>query len=378
MKAKISVLVPIYNVEEYLPECLDSLIVQTLKELEIICINDGSTDSCPDILKEYAEKDSRIVIINKKNSGYGDSMNKGLKKATGEYIGIVESDDFMSADGFEKMYRLAEKHKVEVVKSNFYEYFTDKYDDVAKRNLFRKEDVNRVVDPRKDRAVIYEQPSIWSAIYRRDFLEKNDIKFLPSPGASYQDAGFNFKVWACARKAYFTDEAFLHYRQDNPSSSMKSSGKIFAVKNEYDEVESYLKNHNLYEEYKYTLVAMRLSSYAWNINRLTNSAAREFIQEAKKDYARMKAEGLFDKDKLDGVGLYNVRRMENSHPEIFLAFRPIFNSSENLKRKIKGFVKKLKTGRSSSSELAASVEELQKKQAEIEEKVNRLLDTEKK
>ncbi len=378
MKVKISVLVPIYNVEEYLPECLDSLIGQTLKELEIICINDGSTDSCPDILKEYAEKDSRIVIINKKNSGYGDSMNKGLKKATGEYIGIVESDDFMSADGFEKMYRLAEKHKVEVVKSNFYEYFTDKYDDVAKRNLFRKDDVNRVVDPRKDRAVIYEQPSIWSAIYRRDFLEQNDIKFLPSPGASYQDAGFNFKVWACARKAYFTDEAFLHYRQDNPSSSMKSSGKIFAVKNEYDEVESYLKNHNLYEEYKYTLVAMRLSSYAWNINRLTNSAAREFIQEAKKDYARMKAEGLFDEDKLDGVGLHNVRRMENSHPEAFLKLRPFLCGQRNLKAKIAGFVKKISPTYRSSSELAASVEEVRRKQEEIEEKVDAMLEEKKK
>ena len=87
---KVSVLVPIYNVEEFLPECLDSLVNQTLREIEIICINDGSKDDSLKILKEYASKDKRIKIIDKKNTGYGDSMNQGLKKATGEYVGIVE------------------------------------------------------------------------------------------------------------------------------------------------------------------------------------------------------------------------------------------------------------------------------------------------
>ena len=195
-RVKVSVLVPIYNVEDYLPECLDSLVNQTLKEIEIICINDGSTDSSPEIIKSYMKKDKRVKIIDKKNSGYGDSMNQGLKKATGEYVGIVESDDFIELDGFEKLYGIAKKNDVEVVKSNFYEYFTEKHKDGGKSDMFLPNEVNKVIDPREHRHVFYEQPSIWSAIYRNDFLKKNDIAFLPSPGASYQDAGFNFKVWA--------------------------------------------------------------------------------------------------------------------------------------------------------------------------------------
>ena len=119
---RVSVLVPIYNVEKFLPECLDSLVNQTLKDIEIICINDGSTDRSPQIIQEYAKKDKRIKVINKKNSGYGDSMNQGLKKAKGEYIGIVESDDFIDLDAFEKFYKIAKKYDCDVVKSNFYEY----------------------------------------------------------------------------------------------------------------------------------------------------------------------------------------------------------------------------------------------------------------
>ena len=100
---KVSVLVPIYNVEEYLDECLTSIAVQTLKDIEIICINDGSTDNSPRILQKYAKKYSNFIVINKKNSGYGDSMNRGLEKASGEYIGIVESDDFIEFNAFKEL-----------------------------------------------------------------------------------------------------------------------------------------------------------------------------------------------------------------------------------------------------------------------------------
>ena len=111
---KLSVLVPIYNVEQYLPQCLDSLCAQTLKSLEIICINDGSTDASGAILDEYSKNNPNIIVINKKNSGYGDSMNCGLRKAVGEYIGIVESDDFIDPDAFEKLYSLAKKTDADI------------------------------------------------------------------------------------------------------------------------------------------------------------------------------------------------------------------------------------------------------------------------
>ncbi|MFR2030199.1 MAG: glycosyltransferase family 2 protein [Collinsella sp.] len=121
---KVSILVPICNVERYLRECLNSLVNQTLREIEIICINDGSTDSSLSIIREYERRDTRIVVIDKPNSGYGDSMNKGIELARGEYIGIVESDDFASLNMFETLYKEAVKNDLDVVRSNYYAHRT--------------------------------------------------------------------------------------------------------------------------------------------------------------------------------------------------------------------------------------------------------------
>ncbi len=371
---KVSVLVPIYNVEKFLPECLDSLVRQTLKDIEIICINDGSKDSSLSIIKKYAKNDKRIVIIDKENSGYGDSMNQGLKKAIGEYVGIVESDDFIDLNGFERLYNLAKKHDVEVVKSNFYEYFTEKHKDTGKSSMFLPEDTDKVVDPRERRHVFYEQPSIWSAIYRNDFLKDNKIDFLPSPGASYQDAGFNFKVWASARRAYFTDEAFLHYRQDNPNSSVKSDGKVYAVKDEYDEVERYLKERGLMEEYGYTLTAMRFSAYIWNMARLTRKAAKEFAKSIKKDYQRIKSEGYLKSDKLDKVGLGNAKNIAIKHPNLYLNFRPLHEARNKARRGASNTVKKVLPAYKQRLHTINMVKELSAKQEEIEDKVKKLED----
>jgi len=116
---RISIIIPIYNVNKYLRECLDSIINQTLKTIEIICVNDGSTDNSLEIIKEYIY-DNRIIIINKNNSGYGDSMNQGLNIASGEYIGIVESDDFIDINMFENLYKITKKGDIDIIRSNFY------------------------------------------------------------------------------------------------------------------------------------------------------------------------------------------------------------------------------------------------------------------
>lgn len=121
---KVSLLVPICNVERYLRECLDSAVAQTLKDIEIICINDGSTDSSPDIIREYMERDSRVKMIDKANSGYGDSMNRGLEMARGEYVGILESDDFMFEGSLQKLVAKADAEHADVVKGDFYLYWS--------------------------------------------------------------------------------------------------------------------------------------------------------------------------------------------------------------------------------------------------------------
>ncbi len=285
----VSILVPIYNVEKYLPQCLTSLCNQTLEDIEIICINDGSTDRSLEIIKEFQEKDPRIILIDKENSGYGDSMNQGLEKARGKYIGIVESDDWIEETAFKELTAIAEESDAEVVRAN---YFMNKDGVDEKFSYIPTYETNHIIDPHHHIWIFMQSPAIWSAIYQRDFLEANKIKFLPSPGASYQDTGFNFKVWASAHKAQFTTEAYIHYRTDNESSSINNPGKVNCVLDEYDEIEKFLKENNFYEELKTTMWIAKGYACFWNALRLSPALAREFLENAAKGYVAANKEGL--------------------------------------------------------------------------------------
>ena len=120
---KVSIVVPVCNAEQYLKQCLDSILGQTLQDIEIICVNDGSKDNSGAMLDAYAQRDDRVRVLHKENTGYGNSMNRGLDMARGEYIGIVESDDWVEPDMFEKLYQAAKAAKADVVKSNFFLFY---------------------------------------------------------------------------------------------------------------------------------------------------------------------------------------------------------------------------------------------------------------
>lgn len=289
---KISILVPCYNVEKYIRQCMDSIVNQTLKDIEIICINDGSKDNTLSILQEYAQKDDRITVIDKSNSGYGHSMNMGLDKASGEYIGIVESDDFADLNMFEELYELAKSNNVEVVKSDFYKYYSDKGDEKA--NTIPKDDAEHVIDPKEKSSIFYSQAAIWSAIYKRSFLNEKNIRFLETPGASYQDTSFNFKVLATANKMMLTKKAFIHYRQDNESSSVKSKDKVFCIVDEWNEIERFMEQ---YPEEKKRSVKLRnhlkIGNYLWNLERLDSENEEEFKKFLSRELTEiLKNKGL--------------------------------------------------------------------------------------
>ena len=277
---KISVLVPCCNVEKYIKQCMDSIVSQTLKDIEIICINDGSKDSTLDILKGYANKDTRVKIIDKPNSGYGDSMNKGLALATGEYIGIVESDDYIEPNMYEELYNNAKKFDAEVVKANFWLYWSN-----PERNelheFFKKEECGFVINPQTydNSSMFGRKPSIWSAIYKNNFLKKNKIDFLTTPGASFQDTSFTFKVYATCEKMVCLYKPFLHYRQDNENSSVNNADKkAYFVCQEYEEIEKYIgqrKEDNLYPVYG----AMFYDACIWMYEKLGVKMKYEFLQK---------------------------------------------------------------------------------------------------
>lgn len=289
---KLSVLVPIYNVEKYLDECLASLVNQTLKDIEIICINDGSTDGSTKIIQRYAKKYPNFTVINKQNSGYGDSMNQGLKKATGEYIGIVESDDFIEPNAFEELYELAKKNSADIVKANYFYHSEtgDKIHEVAKNQK-----LNTPLSIADAPSILLEEPGIWSAIYRRDFLNANKICFRTTPGASYQDTGFHFKSFCAAKRIVYTKKAYLHYRTDNANSSVKSLEKVNYVVEEYADIEKYIKNLSLPTEVISYLQVAKFGAYHWNLQRLSKPLAIKFTSTIKREFSAAKADNLLQK-----------------------------------------------------------------------------------
>lgn len=285
---KISVLVPIYNVEQYLYECLESLINQTLIDIEIICINDGSTDNSLNIIKEYAAKDSRLKLINKNNTGYGHSMNMGLDLATGEYIGIVESDDFASPEMFERLYETAIFSDTEVVKSNYIAY---KSQESQKENTFVENlkdcEYNCIFTPIDKENIFFVTASIWSGIYKRSFLSKHSIRFNETPGASYQDTSFAFKVWSLAQSVYLIKDAFLYYRSDNIGSSVFTANKVFCICDEYAEIDRFLKEAKI-ENNKFVLIAFALKfiAYKGTYNFLLSAYQYAFLLKMAEEFRK--------------------------------------------------------------------------------------------
>lgn len=295
-KPEVSVLIPIYNVERYLEQCLESLCGQTYGDFEAICINDGSTDGSRAIIQRFLDADPRFRVIDKENSGYGGSMNRGLDAASGRYVAILESDDLYEPDALAVLHEAAEKNSAEVVKANFNLYWSRPEE---RRELFRVVDTSeegRTLRPLDDLAVFFRKPSIWSGLYRRDFLTANGIRFLETPGASYQDSGFNFKVWAAAERASFVGAPVLNYRQDNEGSSVNNPGKVYCVCDEYASMEEFVRERGGADERPLLAILqrMKLDSYLWNYDRLAPQLRPAFVARAAEEFGRALERGDVD------------------------------------------------------------------------------------
>lgn len=302
---KVSILIPCYNVEKYIRQCLESVVNQTLQDIEIICINDGSTDSTLEILREYENNDNRIKVISKHNSGYGASMNIGLETAKGEYVGIVESDDYAELDMFEILYNEAKNNTLDIVRSNFYLY-NSKLDTNEKLDQSWVKH-NKIYSPIEEELVFFQQPSIWANLYNREFLNNNNIRFLETPGASYQDVAFTFKVYACAKRFKMIENAFLHYRIDNENSSINSTNKLYCVCDEYREIANFVKNTNRHETYKYLIPRIKYACYCWNYNHLAKNLRFKFLKQMSKEYRTHILKGEFDKKRFTKKELKRIR-----------------------------------------------------------------------
>lgn len=276
---KVSVLMPVYKVEKYLKQCLDSVVKQTLEDIEIIIVDEGEQDECRRIIDEYESKDSRIVTIHEKNGAYGIALNKAIERATGEYIGIIETDDFINITMFNDLYNLAKEFDADIVKSDWFEYYTQK-NKSFKAGLISSLKTNQITNVKKDISLLKIPPSIWSAIYKRDFIMSNNIRFVDKTNHSYQDTSFKFKTFALADKIVLTNKAYVHYRVDSEGSTCNTGGKIYAICNEYEEITKFLNEH---QDLKELLNSRKLineyNAYIWNLKRINRGFRQEFINK---------------------------------------------------------------------------------------------------
>ena len=269
---KISVLIPVYNAEKYLNKCIQSVISQSLKNIEIIIINDGSNDSSLEIIKSF--KDERIKLFNKKNSGYGASLNLAINKAQGEYISILEADDFMHENMLETLY---DAPKCDVIKSGFY-FYPD--------NTIYNLNIEGYTSIDDNPQIINIKPSVWSAIYKKDFLQKNNILFSETKGACYQDISFHFKTMFLAKSIFFINKPLYYYRCNNDRSSVNSKLNPQAVFKEFKLIDEFLTNYRILPETYAQLILFKLKVYIWNYMRVSEIFEKECIALSSQDLSK--------------------------------------------------------------------------------------------
>lgn len=320
---KVSVIVPVYNNERYVVPCMRSLLAQTLEDIEIICINDGSTDRSSEILHEFARYDKRVVVIDKENGGYGVGINRGLDEAHGEYVTILESDDFADLDMLEQLYAYADAFELDVVRANFYLYWSSRIKKDVALTLFAPYECDRVIDPsnREDQHCFYAQPALWSALYRTSFIRDNKLRLLETPGAAYQDTAFNFKIWACAHRVMFVHKPFVHYRQDNEASSINDKTKVYNICLEYHEIDRWLHEErpDLRANLAPVMYKMMCDAYTWNAGRVADEYKLDFVKRYGEELEAAEKAGEVDQS-LFAPGQYAMVRKTITDPQGFIDF----------------------------------------------------------
>lgn len=238
---KVSVIVPVYKVEQYLEKCLESLVNQTLSDIEIVIVNDGSPDNSEKIIENYLEKyPNKIKYVKKENGGLSSARNFGVPHAMGEYIAFLDSDDYVELNMYEIMYKKALEGNYDMVECNFiWEYPNKKKIDIGDKYNGTHEALE------KARVVA------WNKLYIREALLNSNITF--PEGLRYEDVEFFYKILPCLNKIGFVEEAFIHYIQRDNSISNTQNERTKEIFTILDNVIAYYKEQGLYEEYKQEL-----------------------------------------------------------------------------------------------------------------------------
>lgn len=292
---KVSVIIPVYNVEAYLLKCMESAVGQSYENIEIICVDDGSTDSSPDILSSFADKDSRIHVIHQENQGLSGARNTGIGYATGDYIVFIDGDDWIDIETVGQAVEAAEKNSAQAVMWGYVREFGDAS---SVKKIF---DSDMVFDREHTETMIHRRivglvgeelsnpenadsiVTAWGKLYCRDIIVNNNLKFVDTKLIGTEDALFNLYYFGFVSKTVFINKPFNHYRKDNETSlTKKYKPKLYSQWSLlYDKMQSYISDKgNLYEEAFYNRVC--LSIIGLGLNELCNKkGASERIKNIK-------------------------------------------------------------------------------------------------
>ena len=307
---KVSVVVPVYNVENYLRKNLDSIRNQTLKDIEIICVDDGSTDSSLQILQEYAQMDGRIRIIEQQNAGAGAARNKGLDAAQGKYLSFLDSDDFFEPDMLEKMYRLAEKDQTDFVVCKSDQYHTDKEEFVPVSWVVREKEIPPY-QPFSHRQMTDNIFKVfvgwaWDKLYLRSFVQEYGLRFQEQRTSN--DLLFVFSALVLAKRISVLKQVMVHQRRDAKDSLSKTrENSWWCFHDALAELKKELEKEQFFKEVEKDYINYALHFTLWNLNSLAEPTKSLLIEKLQKDW--LEEFGIRGKDR---SYFYNTKEYDDA------------------------------------------------------------------
>ncbi len=308
----ISVIIPVYNSAIYLEECLNSLRLQTYKNLEFICVNDGSVDNSGAILEKYKQEDERFVVINQQNGCASAARNKGLKFAKGEYISFVDSDDRVSLSLYQKFANIVYKPDVYIFNACEYDKTTK---NVFPRYFFSLKEWNNHKDDNTMHTFddninpFHGNMSAVNKIFRADFLKSlvNPDTELFLTGCIFEDQYFFFLTMIHAKTIMINQDPLYYYRMTNQNSVTQNiSSKVFDIFKITDKIETMFKDSGLYDSYKYAFFQHKYKQYSALFFRVGEAGRHEFYEEMQKRLKRYETEEKLDSKICEKLVLYGV------------------------------------------------------------------------
>lgn len=310
MHMKISIIIPVFNKENYLDECLISATTQTLDDIEIVCVNDGSTDNSQKILEKYSSEDSRIKIIKQDNHGPGYARNEGLKIAGGEYIFFLDADDWIEKDTLEKLYDDAKKNDSQLVLFNALEHLPDNQ---FRKRIYYSEDIPNTFDFHQKKDIVMNNFLIvCTKLHKNEFIKENHLAF--SDTGLFEDVFFHIKSMIRAKKVSYVNEIFYNYRRtetntrQSKSIQNKKSHEFLQV---LDEIKVFLTQEQVYQQLEENYVNFKLTELK-NLFE-NNEDKKEFFDLLKDDFDKnVINEGLLKNISVDKRNFYlSIKESEN-------------------------------------------------------------------